>query len=67
MVKQGKLASGKLKRLATNLAGLEMNTPVTTASGTFGFGLEFADFLDLNKNPSRARKRCARAVKQWWG
>ena len=37
------------RRLATNLAGLKMKTPVTTASGTFGFGLEFTDFLDLSK------------------
>lgn len=36
-------------RLATDLAGLHMKTPVTTASGTFGFGLEFTDFLDLEK------------------
>lgn len=36
-------------RLAVNIAGLKMLTPVTTGSGTFGFGLEFADFLDLNK------------------
>ena len=25
-----------------------MKTPVMTASGTFGFGIEFADFMDLN-------------------
>ncbi len=36
-------------RLQTKIAGLTMRTPVTTASGTFGFGLEFRDFLDLNK------------------
>lgn len=36
-------------RLATNIAGLKMKTPITTASGTFGFGLEFTDFLDLEK------------------
>ncbi len=36
-------------RLATDIAGLKMKTPVTTASGTFGFGLEFTDFLDLEK------------------
>ena len=28
-------------RLAVDIAGLKMKTPVTTASGTFGFGLEF--------------------------
>ena len=31
-------------RLAVDIAGLKMQTPVTTASGTFGFGLEFTDF-----------------------
>lgn len=36
-------------RLAVDVAGLKMKTPVTTASGTFGFGLEFTDFLDLEK------------------
>ena len=30
-------------RLAVDIAGLKMQTPVTTASGTFGFGLEFTD------------------------
>lgn len=33
--------------LRTNIAGIEMRTPVLTASGTFGFGEEFADFVDL--------------------
>ena len=28
---------------------MAMNTPVMTASGTFGFGEEFADFVDLNR------------------
>ena len=36
-------------RLAVDIAGLKMQTPVTTGSGTFGFGLEFTDFLDLEK------------------
>lgn len=36
-------------RLAVKIAGVEWPTPVTTGSGTFGFGLEFTDFLDLNK------------------
>jgi len=30
-----------------NLAGIELRNPVLTASGTFGYGTEFADFLDL--------------------
>lgn len=36
-------------RLVVKIAGVEWATPVTTGSGTFGFGLEFTDFLDLNK------------------
>ena len=36
-------------RLRTKLAGIAMNTPVLTASGTFGFGEEFADFVDLHR------------------
>ncbi|ERL25202.1 dihydroorotate dehydrogenase [Mitsuokella sp. oral taxon 131] len=35
------------ERLRTELLGIEMETPVLTASGTFGFGEEFADFVDL--------------------
>ena len=31
------------------IGGLELKNPVMTASGTFGYGLEFADFVDLNK------------------
>ena len=34
-------------RLHTSIVGIAMNTPVMTASGTFGFGEEFADFVDL--------------------
>jgi dihydroorotate dehydrogenase (NAD+) catalytic subunit len=36
-------------RLAVDIGRLHMRTPVTTASGTFGFGLEFTDFVDLEK------------------
>ena len=36
------------ERLKTEIAGIPMNTPVLTASGTFGFGEEFADFVDLS-------------------
>lgn len=34
--------------LSTSLNGLELKNPVLTASGTFGFGEEYADFIDLN-------------------
>lgn len=32
-----------------NVGGLALKNPVMTASGTFGYGLEFADFIDLNR------------------
>lgn len=38
-----------MERLATDFAGIKMATPVMGASGTFGFGIEYSDFLDLKK------------------
>ena len=35
-------------KLATSLSGIELDNPVIPASGTFGFGYEFADFYDIN-------------------
>lgn len=35
--------------MKVNIAGVEWNNPVTVASGTFGSGAEFADFVDLNR------------------
>ena len=32
-----------------NMAGIKMKNPVTVASGTFGYGREFSQFIDLNK------------------
>ena len=34
--------------LSVNLSGLKLDNPVIPASGTFGYGLEFKDFYDLN-------------------
>ena len=36
------------ERIAVEFAGISMKTPVMGASGTFGFGIEYADFLDLD-------------------
>lgn len=38
-----------MARLTTNIAGIEFRNPVLTASGTFGYGPEFADFVDFSK------------------
>lgn len=35
--------------MAVNIAGVEWKNPVTTASGTFGSGEEFPEFVDLNR------------------
>ncbi len=32
-----------------DFAGIKMKNPVTVASGTFGYGREFEEFIDLNK------------------
>ena len=36
-------------RLAVEIAGIRFNNPVIGASGTFGYGLEFAELIDLNQ------------------
>lgn len=36
-------------RLAVQIAGINLNNPVMGASGTFGYGLEFAELIDLNR------------------
>ena len=35
--------------LSVNIGKLNLSNPVMTASGTFGYGLEFQDFVDLEK------------------
>lgn len=35
-------------RLNVNLCGLELDNPIIPASGTFGFGYEFAELYDIN-------------------
>lgn len=32
-----------------NIAGIELKNPVMTASGTFGSGKEYGEYIDLNK------------------
>jgi dihydroorotate dehydrogenase (NAD+) catalytic subunit len=35
--------------LSVNIAGISLRNPVMTASGTFGYGEEFSDYVDLEK------------------
>lgn len=38
-----------MAQLNVKVGGLDLKNPLLTASGTFGYGLEFADFIDLNR------------------
>src|ERR1700693_572765 len=40
--------SGFVPRVDTLIAGVHFDNPVLTASGTFGYGREFAHLIDLN-------------------
>ena len=43
--------------LSVNIGELQMNNPVMTASGTFGYGEEFADFIEMCIRDSLAATR----------
>ena len=36
-------------KTSVNLAGVELKNPVMTASGTFGSGAEYSEFVDLKE------------------
>lgn len=38
-----------MAELSVNIGNLQMKNPVMTASGTFGYGIEYADFLDISR------------------
>ena len=40
---------GNKPDLSVDFAGIKLKNPVLTASGTFGYGEEFADIIDLNR------------------
>ena len=37
-----------MERLSVNLCGISLDNPIIPASGTFGFGYEFAELYDIN-------------------
>ena len=45
--------------MKVNIAGVEWKNPVTVASGTFGSGAEFADYVDRGIRHRELRKRTA--------
>ena len=61
------------------LAGVELKNPVMTASGTFGSGAEYSEFVDLNKLggvvtkgvanvpwPGNPTPRVQKIIVKWW-
>ena len=38
-----------MAKLEVNIGALQLKNPVMTASGTFGYGLEFQDFVNLSE------------------
>lgn len=43
------MANGFQPDMNVNIGGFRMKNPVMTASGTFGYGSEYSDFVDLNR------------------
>jgi dihydroorotate dehydrogenase (NAD+) catalytic subunit len=43
------LPDSQFEGLAVNIAGIHMKNPIMTASGTFGYGEEFASLVNLNR------------------
>jgi dihydroorotate dehydrogenase (NAD+) catalytic subunit len=43
------MAPKTIPNMTVEFAGLQMKNPIIAASGTFGYGLEFADLLDLRE------------------
>jgi dihydroorotate dehydrogenase (NAD+) catalytic subunit len=41
------MKSAKKPDMSVNLAGMQLRNPVMTASGTFGYGEEFAEYVDM--------------------
>lgn len=49
-MKQGDYTQSEAnERLAVTVAGIRLKNPVMVASGTFGFGLEYEDYVNLNE------------------
>jgi dihydroorotate dehydrogenase (NAD+) catalytic subunit len=43
------LAEGSRPDMSVTIAGVRLANPIMTASGTFGSGMEYAEFVDLNR------------------
>ena len=50
--------------LSVCFAGVSFKTPIVVASGTFGFGREYAEFFDLSKLGGICVKGLTRTARQ---
>lgn len=48
--------------MRVKIAGVEWNNPVTVASGTFGSGEEYSEFVDLNRLGAVTTKRSGKCA-----
>lgn len=52
-------------KMAVDFGGVKMKNPVNTASGTFGYGWQFADLMDVSRLGAITTKGCA--AEPWAG
>ena len=43
--------------MSVNIAGVTLKNPVMTASGTFGSGMEYSEFVDLSRLGAMTKRR----------
>ena len=49
----------------TTIAGVTFKNPVMTASGTFGSGMEYEEFVDLNRLARQPDPSCGRSIRRY--
>ena len=54
---------GTVMNTKVNIAGVEFKNPVTTASGTFGSGMEYGEFVDCLFYISYGKIKCQSLIK----
>ena len=50
--------------LKVDIAGVEWKNPVTTGSGTFGFGEEYSEYFDLSELGAVCLKKLCRPFRE---
>ena len=51
--------------MSVNIAGVTFKNPVTVASGTFGSGMEYSEYVDLEQTWRCDNKRCCKCAMAW--